>query len=247
MRVTSASYCAFLFMAILLTGSALAESIGTGTVEGTFLSPNPGCPPATCSGIGTSTFLWGDPAPEAVQSQLNFTGGGFDTAVGERFVLGSLSYRNGSTFSNIDTVDLHLGTNSPDPGFAQATTVKVALVNTPNLSADPRANADFLYFRDFPQFGSLRVYEGAAAEVQLVGAFGPNSLDFLGFGALAIPPDQGQQRGFPGWLSPGVEFMGGVVGPESSTGPVVPEPSGLLLVGSGIAAFGLLRKRWLAA
>ena len=54
--------------------------------------------------------------------------------------------------------------------------------HTPNVG-DPQADADYIYFPDYPGYGSFRVFEGRETSVELIGAL--SSFEFLGFGAVA--------------------------------------------------------------
>jgi hypothetical protein len=61
------------------------------------------------SGVGTNVFNWGNPAPGSFISRLRFDGASFaDIPLAEFFVVGDLTYRNGTTFlgTEPDSVDL---------------------------------------------------------------------------------------------------------------------------------------------
>src|SRR5687768_4582661 len=74
----------------------------------TFLDPTPSCPPATCNGIGTNSFSWGEAASSGnTASSLSFSGSSFAPAPGETFKLGTLTYHNGT--NNLATVVSSVG------------------------------------------------------------------------------------------------------------------------------------------
>ncbi|MER3424885.1 MAG: PEP-CTERM sorting domain-containing protein [Nitrospiraceae bacterium] len=230
-----------LLLAVAIVGSATgsphmisAQPIGAGTTSGTFLNPTPPCPPAVCSGVGTNTVFWGDPEPGMPPNNLAFTGRGFSTALGQPFVLGLLQYQNSSTFSNIDTIDIRFQTSSSDPTFAQSAMLNLTVVQTENRG-DPVADADFVFFTNFPQFGSFRVFEGEVSNVEILAAI--NSLDVLGFG-------RSFSLGFVGFGSvgnPSAAFTNPSVVPLPTS--IIPEPSALLLLTSGLGMLALLKGR----
>jgi PEP-CTERM motif-containing protein len=204
--------------------SSMAVEAGTGTTTGVFQNPVPTCPPATCSGIGTNSIIWGIPVVGSLESAFTFTGTSFDVPQGVSFVMGNIDYRNGATLggSEITNIGLLVHTSSPDPVFTQDILLGITIVSTPNLDVDPAADADFMYFTSFPQFGSFRVLEGASTSVPLMGQF--SSLEFLGFGLVADPR--------VGFIDPGISV------PPTA----VPEPSGMILLGTGLGGL-LLWKR----
>ena len=205
-----------------------AEPVGTGMLTGQFLNPTPSCPPATCSGAGTSSMFWGDPEPNLPPNNLSFTGRGFSAALGQPFVLGLLQFQNSSTTNNIDRVDLRLQSTAlnGDPTFTQTAQLNLTIVQTINVG-DPVADADYVYFTNFPQFGSFRVFEGQTSTVELIGAF--HSLDVLGFG-------QSFNLGFSGFGqvgNPSVAFTNPSIVPSLNPS-TVPEPASVILFASGL-------------
>lgn len=77
--------------------TARSEPVGGGIVTGQFLNPNPTCPPATCTGIGTSQVYWGIADPDKFPSSLAFSGRGFSVPLGQTFVMADLQFQNGTT------------------------------------------------------------------------------------------------------------------------------------------------------
>lgn len=142
--------------------------------------------------------------------------------VGVPLELGTLTYHNHTSplGTEITDVQFRLGfaslTVAEDQYF---TDLAIKIVTTPNVADDPAVSADYIYFADYPEYGSFRVYEGETATVPLTGFI--NSLHFTGFGdsitgdgflspsvdvnPLSPVPDAG-----PGWL--GAAMLLGLVG-----------------------------------
>lgn len=106
---------------------------------------------------------------------------------GEEFVLGNLYYFNGRsvTGTQVESIELVIETESDDIVFQQNLNLEIVVITVANIEGDPEASADSIYFRDFPQYGSFRVFEDEGTSVELLGEF--NSLHFRGFGAIADP------------------------------------------------------------
>lgn len=191
-----------------------------GSATATFNTPSPTCPPATCSGIGTSSIAWGTGSPGG----MSFTGASFAPKVGDAFKLGTLSYTNGATTvgSALDgiSLDIALGfDNVPELNFVYH--AGLSITNTPNTD-DPIASADFVTFAAGSFSDSFHVLEGASAMADLMAKLTPmfsitpasigdkdpfttpDALTFLGYDlqlvALANPSDGGFVTGVP---SPG--------------------------------------------
>jgi hypothetical protein len=218
------------YLALFPTAS-MAQT-GSGTSGGEFLNPTPSCPPATCSGLGTSSIFFGVPDPGNPPNGLAFTGRGFSVPVGVPFVLGLLQFQNSSTTNSIDAVDIRLHTTAlnGDPLFTRTITENLTLIQTVNTGV-PESDADFIFLTRHPEFGSFRVFEGQVSSVEMLGIFTP--LNVAGFG-------QTFDLGFVGFGqvgSPNVAF----VNPSVTSTATVPEPSGWLLLGSGLA-FNVLRQ-----
>jgi len=210
----------------LLPANAAAQ-LGTGTVSASFNSPTPACittteynllPPGTrvpvCDGMGTDAISWGDPGTIGIgQSAFSFARREFiDVPLGQKFVLGTLTYFNGTIFvgTEISEVFLNIQTFSSQSAFNQMLSLPLSIVQTVNQGISPLADADFLFFSNALQFGSFRVLEGNFATVEILGSF--NSLNNEGFGQIIAGE---------GFLSPSVG--------------IIPEPGTL-----GLCAFGVV-------
>ena len=96
-----------------------------------------------------------------------------DIPLGRTFVLGTLTFYNGTIFigSEISEVVLEITSVSSTSAFNQILGLPLRIVQTPNQNIDPLADADFLFFADATQFGSFRVLEGQSAAVEILGQF----------------------------------------------------------------------------
>jgi hypothetical protein len=99
-----------------------------------------------------------------------------------------LSVRNGTIALNTDIDEITLEVSSFAAGVGnpalngQMGALRLTLVDTPNNHPDPRANADFVYFTDFPRLGSFRLFENTAAFGAIPIRMRVGSLILVGFG-----------------------------------------------------------------
>ncbi|MBL9128961.1 MAG: choice-of-anchor K domain-containing protein [Verrucomicrobiales bacterium] len=150
---------------------------------------------------------------EENSNSLRFQSAVVDYEYGVALELGSLTYHNHTSPLGTEITDItfRLGFSSLTEERDQyQTDLVIKIVTTPNVAEDPELSADYIYFADYPQFGSFRVYEGQTASVPLMGVI--NSLHFGGFGDVvagggfltsSIAPDPTPQAvpdGGPGWL-----------------------------------------------
>lgn len=142
-----------------------------GHAAGTFNGPVPGCPPATCTGIGGSSITWGQGSPGG----LSFMGAAFAPQVGDPFKIGTLSYTNGSTVSGtaLDGISLDIALSFDNVSELNFTYhAGMSINNTPNTS-DPVASADFVKFAAGSFHNSFNVLEGASASADLMARLTP--------------------------------------------------------------------------
>ena len=93
---------------------------------------------------------------------------------------GILAYTNGTIAGGTGINGFRLRVDSVGPApYNQFGTLRIRNEDTPNIVGNPRASADWIWFPDFPQFGSLHVLENTNAFVGI--GFRYNSLDFAGF------------------------------------------------------------------
>jgi hypothetical protein len=154
------------------------------------------------------------------------------TGVGERFLLGTLTFTNGiwagfGPASLPNVLHIRLTTSSSDAALDdKVLDTYIRLGNTVNAAGgSPEANADFVYFPDYAGLGSLRVYEAGAP----LGNVGSAQL----FGAIgSLTPTDFSNPSGGAFLNPSIVA---VLAP-------VPEPGTFSLVGIGLLGLG---RRWL--
>ncbi len=199
-----------------------------GAATGTFNAPAPTCPPARCSGLGTSTVSWGTGQP----GSLTFEGASFAPVVGELFKLGTLTYHNGSTTvgSAIDGVDLDIALTFENVAEANFTyNTRLSINNTINTN-DPIASADFVSFVRGSFSESFNVEEGRTASVDLMAKLTPTLGVSTGGGGDKDPfgvPDT-PVLGF------GVELAGFANPTVGGFVSAVPEPEQYAMFGLGL-------------
>jgi hypothetical protein len=99
------------------------------------------------TGVGTSTFTWGDSSAfGGPPNKLSFTGDAFSSAFETKFKVGTLSYFNGTTTNGTtaDTVDLALALNFTAPALGNVSGNYGFLLNSTPNSGTPDQNADFV-------------------------------------------------------------------------------------------------------
>lgn len=206
-----------------------------GTTSAVFTNPAPGS--AVTTGVGTNTFSWGT----GEQSQLSFAGRSFDTVPNTPFVLGTLSYHNGTIVgtSGADSVDFTTSinfANVPEKNFDISSRF---LINNTTNTADPIASADSVSLGRWPFI--FNVLEGASASVNILARF-TTTLSGSPSGTNAAPFSDD-----PFDLSPNYELeIIGLIDPSEGgfvTG-AVPEPSTYGLVAAfALAGLAYFRKR----
>jgi hypothetical protein len=138
----------------ILVGSALLVAASqaladfTGTSSGIFDNPvGPGGMVTT--GAGTSSFTWGTGSP----SSLSIAGNAFSTPAETAFLVGVLTYHNGTIVSgtNADSVDMLLTLSFTSPvGVSQSFSYNLGLINTLNNTGTPEGDADIVTLPSVP-------------------------------------------------------------------------------------------------
>ncbi len=126
----------------------------TGTSAGKFHTPVGDARLKTNLGPGqrSANFKWGDPATaDKKQNELNFSGASFaNVAPDSEFVIGSLDYYNGTTFSgtNATAVQIAIDLDLTTPGVKESLNFTFRLQSTPNAGRNADADADYVYIPD---------------------------------------------------------------------------------------------------
>lgn len=237
---TERNLWAGLVVVVATFGQASADAAVT--VSGKFENPVIFVPELTThTNTGLDVIEWGTPQPETdPRSRLTFIPSPSVLEINPQTqTFGQLHFRNGSAANAtwILGVDLVLNTTSNIPATAvfpgtvpQTTTLKIAIVTTSNVSGIPEIDADYIYFPDFPTYGSFRVYEGQETYVTLGLHF--SSLIFDGLGGVGNTN--------AGFLHPSIEPFAVPEEPNAA-----PEPASLVLwtLAAAGCACGAYRRR----
>jgi len=217
--------------ALLASGQMLWAGTVSGSSQGTFQNPV-GAPGMVTTGVGTSTFTWGDPTGFPTgPSSLHFGGLAFNSVPTEtQFKIGALDYFNGTvnagTFA--DTVSLVLAVDFSDPnGITQNFAYDLQLINTPNTGTPDEA-ADYVILPPFPD----TILQIGAQQYTLKLAFGNVTANgFVIVNQFHVLEGQ----------SASADLIGTIT---SDVSGVVPEPGTLVLVSPLLFATALrLRRR----
>jgi hypothetical protein len=241
-----------------------------GTPDGGFI-PSPSNP-AFGVATGTATFAHGttsvayrydNVAPGSIgENLLSFAPAAFtNVGVGQPFLLGTLTYKNGFWFgagdtpaSNIPSVFSFSITTIADGPFAQTTTgIITNVVNQLPLAVDQidtpsewLAEADWIYVTETAggnlgiPLGALRVYDNCCRPT---GFTTVGSIELWGrFGSLDLVELRNPQGGV-------FTTSIGALDPGGPVAPAIPEPSSwaMLIAGFGLTGAVLRRRRVLAA
>ncbi len=124
----------------------------SGSASGIWGEPTPGTinTEPVYTGVGTNAFTWGDPTlfENAFSNKLVFGGSYFSTHTGSLFKIGDLTYHNGTVLygTSVESVPLKLSLSFDQPTEVDNNFVyEFSLQNTPNLSEDPKLNADSVF------------------------------------------------------------------------------------------------------
>jgi hypothetical protein len=167
------------------------------------LQPSFGCE----TGLFTSHLGWGEALTPSLTSYLEwqdydsdpasldpFGGLGQTVSPGGEFLAGYVTFRNGfstaastgpSLSGSLIVNVLGWETITYDDILAEEDTWAISIKQTPDDGLDPLADADYIFFTDFPQLGSFRVFEGKTTRVPVYAAFG--SIEPTRFGEAEDP------------------------------------------------------------
>lgn len=219
------------------------KSATVGNALGVFSSPDPSCPPATCSQIASNRIQWGQGSP----GSLAFDGTAYDARVGEVFKIGTLSYHNGSTTAGSEITSVGLDflmnfTNVPEENFVFST--RLGINNSPNTD-DPIASADYVSFAFGGFTQTFNVLEGLSSSVDLMvrlnALLDPTPALFGDKDPLTEPQIPRVRYGLE-FVGLANATSGGFIGTDPRA---VPEPGvwSMMLAGFGLIGFALRRER----
>ena len=226
-----------LFLAIALSAASLpthAAAPVSGSTSAAWVNPNPGVAPVVTTGVGTSTFTWGQSTGTTPANSVVFDNspGTFASVTETPFKVGQVSYFNGTTASgsNPDAVDLALTLHFAQPNLGDIVSdYTFKIVSTTNTD-DPDASADYLYLPS--AFSATTFVIGDTTyNVKLTGFSDIVGDGFLASDDLALHVREG------GTASADLYAV------VTSEVAAVPEPQNMALLLAGLGMMGLVARR----
>lgn len=222
-------------VAVALGACALPGFASTvsGTVDGTWINPDPGVAPVVVSGVGTSNFTWGTPAGTPANNvNFNNGGGNFTSNTETAFKVGTITYFNGTTDAGTspNSVQLSLTLDFANPALGPVTSdYTFNIVSTTNTD-DPDASADYLYLPT--TFSTTQfLIDGTTYDVKLTGFENIVGDGFLDSSATALHVREGGTA------------SADLFAEVTTQTAAVPEPQNLALMFAGLGMMGLVARR----
>ena len=206
----------------------------SGSTGGRWVNPSPTGGSIVTTGVGTSTFGWGDGTGFGVgANRLAFAGVGFASITETPFKVGTVTYFNGTTAlgTSPDSVQLALDLDFATPAIGHVVSnYTFGLVTTPNTS-DPDASADYVFLPS--AFSTTSFLIGSTTyNVKLTGF-----QNIVGDGFLASDASQLHVR-------EGLTARADLYAVVTTQTAAIPEPETYALMLAGLAAVtGVARRR----